>query len=180
MKKSTISKKGKDTNKLVKVVGKELYTNMTTGEITEMQTVKLEARDFNFEKIWLFHILDSLNLIGGQKMKVLTTLLSLKNRDNLIIATQNDLVKLAKVSRPIISETIKLLIESNFLAKKQNGVYFVNPEMLFNGGKANRLNVLIEYNNIKIKETQIDTDPDTYLLEDSNPKEISEYYEDEK
>lgn len=167
--KSTPTKKGTATKKKMKVVGKETYINRTTGEVQEMQVIKMEDRDFNFDKIWLVHILESLNLIGGQKMKVMTTLLKLKNRDNLIITTQKNLCQLAEVSRPIVSETIKLLIESNFLKKKQNGVYFINPDMLFNGGKSNRMNIKLEYfkNDQEIKETQIGENPDIYLQEET-------------
>jgi len=171
-KKSTISKKKGTTTKKVKVVGTEQFTNNQTGEVENFQVIKIEERDFNFDKIWLFHILESMDLIGGQKMKVMTTLLQLKNRDNLIITTQKDLSKLTNVSRPIISQTIKLLCESNFLKKKQPGVYFINPEMLFNGGKTNRMNILFEYNRIgepEEKETKISDEPETHIL--TKPKE---------
>jgi len=162
---SSKSKKGPTTKKKVKVVGTEYYTNQNTGEITEMQVIKLEERDFNFEKIWFYHILESLNLVGGAKMKVLTTLLELKNKENIVITTHKKLMELTKVSRPIISETLKLLVESNFLVKKQTGVYIINPQMLFNGGQSARLNVLYEYTNSKesMKETQVSENPDTFV-----------------
>ena len=50
------------TNKKVKVVGRAEYTNNSTGEVEDFQVVRLEDRDFNFHKIWLEHIINSLDL----------------------------------------------------------------------------------------------------------------------
>ena len=57
------------TRKKVKVIGTETYIKQDTGEIAEMQVVKIEERDANFHKLWLGHILQSIDLIGNQKDK---------------------------------------------------------------------------------------------------------------
>ena len=54
----------------VKVIGTETYIKQDTGEIAEMQVVKIEERDANFHKLWLGHILQSIDLIGNQKTKL--------------------------------------------------------------------------------------------------------------
>ena len=46
------------TRKKVKVIGTETYIKQDTGEIAEMQVVKIEERDANFHKLWLGHILN--------------------------------------------------------------------------------------------------------------------------
>ena len=46
------------------------------------------------------------------------------------------------MSTKTVSTTIKALVESNFLNKINSGAYRVNPDVLFKGGKDNRLNVL--------------------------------------
>ena len=43
------------TRKKVKVIGTETYIKQDTGEIAEMQVVKIEERDANFHKLWLGH-----------------------------------------------------------------------------------------------------------------------------
>ena len=58
------------TRKKVKVIGTETYIKQDTGEIAEMQVVKIEERDANFHKLWLGHILQSIDLIGNQKTKL--------------------------------------------------------------------------------------------------------------
>ena len=55
------------TRKKVKVVGTETYINQKTGELQEMQVIDIEERDANFHKLWLGHILQSIDLIGNQK-----------------------------------------------------------------------------------------------------------------
>jgi len=153
------------TTKKMKVVGNQQYINKDTGEVENFNVIKMESRDFNFDKIWIAHILDSLEAIGNQKIKVMTELLKLKNSDNLIITTQAKLAKKINVSRPVISETIQLLIESNFLQKVSGGVYRINPDHLFKGNQKNRMNVLLEYNKVndEIEETQINEDPDVFV-----------------
>ena len=42
---------------------------------------------------------------------------------------------------------MQALIDSNFLKVVQNGVYQVNPDILFKGGKTDRMNILLEYRN---------------------------------
>ena len=53
------------------------------------------------------------------------------------------------MSTKTVSTTIKALVESNFLNKINSGAYRVNPDVLFKGGKDNRLNVLLQYRNEK-------------------------------
>ena len=54
------------TRKKVKVVGTETYINQQTGELQEMQVIDIEERDANFHKLWLGHILQSIDLIGNR------------------------------------------------------------------------------------------------------------------
>lgn len=50
------------------------------------------------------------------------------------------------VSLQTVSVTLKLLMDANFLRKKQSGVYIVNPDVIYKGTHAARLNVLNQYN----------------------------------
>ncbi len=157
----------KKTTKKLKIIGKEEYINKETGELQEMQVIKMEDRDFNFEKLWLVHILDSLEAVGNKKIKVMNTLLAMKNKDNLIIASQEKIGLIAEVSKPVVNQTISILIESNFLKKVQSGVYMINPDILFKGGRNNRMNILLEYTKNDTEETKVSENPDTYIQTDN-------------
>lgn len=137
------------TRKKVKVVGTETYLNQATGELNEMQVVEIEERDANFHKIWLGHILNTMDLIGNQKTKLAFWILDHLNSENQLIMTQRKIAEQSGISYPTISRTIKALIDSNFLIQVQGGVYQVNPDVLFKGGKSARMNVLLKYHDAK-------------------------------
>lgn len=137
------------TRKKVKVIGTENYIKQDTGEIKEMQVVSIEERDANFHKIWLEHIIHSMDIIGNQKIRLAFWLLDQMNSENQITMTLRQMAEKSGISLDTVRKTIKALIESNFLIRYNTGVYQINPDVIFKGGKNNRLNVLLEYNNSK-------------------------------
>ena len=139
----------KTTTKKTKIIGTEQYVNTRTGEVEEHQVIQMTNTDFNFDKIWLSHILESLELIGNKKIKVLNYLLENKNSKNIVIATQRAMADELKISKTTVSQTIIALQESDFITQTQRGVYRINPDKLFKGGKNSRMNVLLKYNKEK-------------------------------
>ncbi|MEX6186177.1 replication/maintenance protein RepL [Providencia hangzhouensis] len=136
------------TKKKSKIVGKKTFLDQSTGELVDMNVVQMEDADFNFEKIWLGHILQALDCMGSKKIKVVTWLLDNKNSENTIIATQRDISEQCNVSLPIVTETLKILQAGDVLKMKQNGVYMLNPNVIFKGDKNKRLNILFTYNSL--------------------------------
>lgn len=135
------------TRKKVKVIGTETFINQKTGEIEEMQVIRQEERDANFHKLWLGHILQSIDLIGNQKTKLAFWLLDNLDRENKITMTYRQIADKSGMSYQTVYRTMNALIESNFLVKINGGAYRVNPDVLFKGGKNDRLNVLLQYQN---------------------------------
>lgn len=133
------------TRKMVKVVGTETYIKQDTGELREMQVIDIEERDANFHKLWLGHILQSIDLIGNQKTRLAFWILDHLDSNNLLIMTQRQIADKTGIARGTITTTLKALIDSNFLIMRQAGVYQVNPDVLFKGGKNARMNVLLQY-----------------------------------
>lgn len=144
-----MTRKQLTTRKKVKVIGTETYIKQDTGEIKDMQVVSLEDRDFNFHKVWLQHILNSIDLIGNQKTKLAFWIVEHLNKENQLTMTQRQIAKKSGISIDTVRLTMKALIETNFLVKQNMGVYFVNPDVLFKGGKTDRMNILLEYHNTK-------------------------------
>ena len=152
----------KITTKKVKIVGTEQYINATTGEVEEMNVISIEERDFNFHKLWLQNILNSIELIGNQKTKLAFWIIENLNRDNILIATYDEICKKTGISKDTVKKTMKILLENNFLQKIQHSVYRVNPDVIFKGKRQGRMKVLIDYkdtarlNELKAKkETEI-------------------------
>lgn len=137
------------TRKKVKVIGTETYIKQDTGEITEMNVMSIEERDANFHKLWLGHILQSIDLIGNQKTKLAFWILDNLDSENKLTLTYRQIAEKSKVSYQTVHRTMQALIDSDFLVKINIGAYRVNPDVLFKGGKHNRLNVLIKYQSEK-------------------------------
>jgi hypothetical protein len=128
-----------------KVVGKQTFINQETGELVEMNVIQAEERDFNFEKLWMGHVFGTLDIIGNKKIKLVTYVMQNRNRDNIFFGTYRDLEKKLNISSPTIAETFKVLQDNDFLVMVQQGVYRINPDIIFKGTNGNRLNVLIMY-----------------------------------
>jgi len=133
------------TRKKMKVFGTETYLNTQTGVLEEVQTIRIEDRDANFHKIWLHHLVMSLDIIGNTKMKFVFWLLDQMRADNLIPMTYEQMTKRSGYSYETIKRTMPLLIESGFLLRINQGVYQVNPDVIFKGGTENRFNILLQY-----------------------------------
>ena len=144
------------TRKKMKIIGKETYINQETGEINEMQVIDIEERDANFHKIWLKHILTSIDLIGNQKIKLAFWILDNMDSENQLIMSQREMARKNEISTKTVTQTLKILMEANFLQKINNsGAYRVNPNVLWKGGKSARMNVLFKYHqNEKIGKKQ--------------------------
>lgn len=137
------------TTKKVKVIGNEQYINEKTGEIKDFQVINIEDRDFNFHKVWMTHIINSIDLIGNQKTKLAFWIIDNLNKENQLIMTYRQISQKSGISYQTVSRTMKALIESNFIQQINQGAYRVNPDVLFKGGRKDRLNVLIEYSKEK-------------------------------
>ncbi|RRD35974.1 winged helix-turn-helix transcriptional regulator [Leptotrichia sp. OH3620_COT-345] len=139
-------KNEKITSKKVKVLGTQQYINANTGELEDFQVTSLQDRDFNFTKVWLNSILQTLDMLGNQKTKVAYHIIDNLNKENQYIGTQRQIAERVGISLKTVSITVKALLNADFLRNLSNGVYCVNPDVLFKGSRTSRLNVLQQYN----------------------------------
>ena len=119
------------TRRKVKVIGTETYINQSTGELNQMQVIDIEERDANFHKLWLGHILQTMDLIGNQKTKLAFWILDNLNVENQLIMTYRQIVEKSGISYDTVSRTMKALIDANFLIQINRGAYRVNPRCYF-------------------------------------------------
>src|SRR5699024_3445381 len=157
------------TRKKVKFLGTKEFIDASTGEKETMQVTNIEERDANinkiwlgqmlesldmignqkinikerndkFKKIWIGNILESLNMIGKQKIRVEMFIMENINKENELIMTYRVIAEKTNTSLQTVSETMKALQESNLLSKIRNGYYRVNPDVIFKGGRNDRMN----------------------------------------
>lgn len=142
----------KQTTKKVKVIGTQQYINTADGTVEDFQVMKIEDRDFNFHKVWLEHIISSLDLIGNQKTRLAFWIIDHLDKENKLTMTYRQIAEKSGISLDTVRVTMKSLMESNFLERINQGAYRVNPDVIFKGGKTDRMNVLYQYNDVKREE----------------------------
>ena len=142
----------KTTRKKTKVIGQETYIKQDTGELVDMNVVEIEERDANFHKLWLGHIMQTLDIIGNQKIRVVNYILENINSENLFVGTQRAIAENIEASTKTVNVTIKALIDSDFMTFVQDGVYRVNPNVIFKGSKNKRMNILYKYHDSRKEE----------------------------
>lgn len=139
-----ITRKNKQT-----VIGKQQYINTETGQIESFNIISQRSGDFNFEKIWIGHLLEALNALGNKKVIVLQWIFKNKDNNNQIIGTHRYIAETCGVSLPVVTETFKLLMNINAIKKVQNGVYLLSPDILFKGSGEKRMNILLKYEELE-------------------------------
>src|SRR5699024_3584600 len=133
------------TRKKVKFLGTKEFIDASTGEKETMQVTNIEERDANFHKIWLGHMLESLEMIGNQKIRVAMFIMENINKENELIMTYRVIAEKTNKSIKNVSEKMKAQQESNLLSKIRKGYYRVKPHVIFKGGRNDRMNVLLRY-----------------------------------
>lgn len=162
------------TSKKVKVIGKEQYINSSTGQVEDFQVVSITDRDFNFHKVWLTHIIHSLDLIGNQKTKLAFWILENLDKENQLIMTYRQISKKTGISLDTVSKTMAALINCDFLQKINQGAYRVNPDMIFKGSNSARMNVLYKYQDTRIENIKPDNRPDEVILKEQVVEQLED------
>ena len=159
------------TTKKQKFVGYKTLVDPETGEQYPMQMNVLEERDFNFHKVWMQHLVNSLDSISNQKLRLAFWIIDNLDKENQIIMTQRAIAKATNMSTQTVNKTMKALCEGNpaFLQKINSGAYRVNPDVLFKGSHSTRMGICYEYKEVdrqhqtqlKGQQEIIDTDMNT-------------------
>lgn len=154
--KNKLHKATKTHTKRVKVVGNTQYINPRTGEIEDFQLIDIEDRDFNFHKIWLSAIIQSLDIIGNQKTRLAFWIIEHLDSENKLVLTQRQIAQKSHISLKTVTETMGILQDSGFLQKINIGAYRVNPDVIFKGRYTTRMGILLQYH-----QTDMDNRKDT-------------------
>lgn len=133
------------TTKRVKVVGTEEYINTRTGELEQMQVTSIEDRDFNFTKMWMKNFISTLDIVGNQKTRLCFWIIDHVDKENRLIGTYRTIASQSSMSLDTVRITMKLLMDADFMRKAQNGVYVINPNLVFKGTRNARMNVLNQF-----------------------------------
>lgn len=148
------SNKLQTTSKKQKFTGYKELVDPDTGERIPMQMNVIEDRDFNFTKVWMQNLVNSLDEISNQKLRLAFWIIDNLNKENQLIMTQRQISEKSGISLQTVSRTIKALCEGNppFLQKINSGAYRVNPDVMFKGSHNNRMGICFEYHKTDLEK----------------------------
>ena len=95
------------TTKKQKFVGYKILVDPETGETYPMQMNVMEDRDFNFHKVWLQHLVNSLDSISNQKLRLAFWIIDHLDREDQLIMTQRAIADATNMSTKTVNTTLK-------------------------------------------------------------------------
>lgn len=148
------------------VINKDRWVNQQTGEIIETQTLTKEVADVDigFEKLWIGHILETIDTVGNVKVKVLFWLLKNKDQYNMVKATIDTIAAKTGASRATVGSLMTALRRADVVRLEYGGRWLINPGVMFRGSHNKRMNVLIRYKSMEQQELPLD-EPNNFVQE---------------
>lgn len=146
----------KPTLKKQKFVGTKTLVDPETGEAWASQINVLEDRDFNFHKVWLSHLVQSLDDISNQRLRLAFWIIDHLDRENKLVMTQRAISEKSGMGLATVTRTMRALQGGDvpFLQKINSGAYRVNPDVIFKGSFSNRIAVCYEYRDTQAEAQQ--------------------------
>lgn len=136
------------------------YIDEDGNEGFETEIYKKVYAGAHFWKVWLSDLLQALNLINNNK-QLDVVFYVLENTDpanNLYINTLQKTAEKTGISYKTVAVIFKKMVDANMIIKKQNGVYFVRPELLMKGDENKKQRLVIEYEQIKHERSEKNDD----------------------
>lgn len=104
-----------------------------TDEIKEVDEFEAKTNRSGFMITYLSAIINLIDKLGTKKMQVVKYIFeNMSKSENTLIITTDELSKKAKVSKPVVIETLKVLEEAN-LIKRRTGAIILNPTLIHRG-----------------------------------------------
>lgn len=146
----------KPTLKKQKFVGTKTLVDPETGEAWASQINVLEDRDFNFHKVWLEHLVQALDDISNQRLRLAFWIIDHLDKENKLVMTQRAIAEKSGMGLATVTRTMRALQggEVPFLQKINSGAYRVNPDVVFKGSFSNRIAVCYEYQDTQAAQEQ--------------------------
>lgn len=157
----------KPTLKKQKFVGTKTLVDPETGEAWASQINVLEDRDFNFHKVWLEHLVQALDDISNQRLRLAFWIIDHLDKENKLVMTQRAIADKSGMGLATVTRTMRALQggEVPFLQKINSGAYRVNPDVIFKGSFSNRIAVCYEY-----RDTQAEAQERGQQAQEQPPK----------
>ena len=138
------------TQTLIGTQRREL-ADLSTGEVFLVdQITKVVYGSKSFWKVYLCDFLSVLGIFDSKQVDIFIYIVSNTNQTtNQFVGTYQKISDDLHVSRPTIAKIMRKLQTHNFIKKIQNGLWFVNPNILMRGNDFKRQILLTYYESDK-------------------------------
>ena len=125
---------------------REEYMNIRTGEMVMFDNIKkVVYGQKNFWKCYLMDFLAVLGIIDNKQLDIFVYICENTNSStNMFIGTYAKIARDVGCSETTIAKIMKKLQEHNFIKRVQNGLWFVNPDLIMKGND-NKRQMLLSY-----------------------------------
>lgn len=167
---------------------KRQLVDIETGE--QILVDQITKRVYGTKAFWKVYLMDFLMVLGIIDSKQLDVFIYIVEHtdpsQNLFIGTYDEIGKGTGTSRPTIAKVMKKLQQNNFIRKRQQAVWYVNPNILMKGNDTKRQILLSYYQNenpqqeVSLTRTRREALPEQQLeIRDWMPEAIPEENEAE-
>lgn len=127
----------------------EELVRKSTGEVIMCDNII--KRSYGSKQFWKCYLMDFLCVLGiidSRQVDIFIYIVeNTQPQTNMFIGTYRQIAKEIGVSMGTIAAILKKLQKNNFIKRKQNGVWYVNPNILMKGGERKRQILLSYYEN---------------------------------
>ena len=148
--------------------GTQRLIDEQSGEVIEVDKLYRKQTSGNFHKAYLIQLISMMDMIGGQKFKVVNYILdNIHWSNNTLMGTTREIAKATNTSLQTVTITLKTLEEGNII-KRRTGALMLNPELLMRGDDQKQKYLLLEFGQFEqeAKEKQENALSDYYSFKD--------------
>ncbi|EUJ64727.1 replication/maintenance protein RepL [Staphylococcus aureus] len=148
--------------------GSKRLIDEQSGEVIEVDNLYRKQTSGNFHKAYIIQLISMMDMIGGQKFKVVNYILdNIHWSNNILMGTTREIAKATNTSLQTVTITLKTLEEGNII-KRRTGALMLNPELLMRGDDQKQKYLLLEFGQFEqeAKEKQENALSDYYSFKD--------------
>lgn len=137
---------------------KAISVNLETGEANEI-IIHKNVDSQNFVKVFMADFLVALGILNSKSVAIVCYILeNLKYSDNTLIATKQQIAEGSGTSVRTVYNVLSQLQKVDFMKRKSNGVYVINPKFVIKGNENKRRMIIDYYKNDTTASLNEDTD----------------------
>ena len=122
--------------------------NTETGEEIAFDTIMSSDKPERWDKIYTKNLARMLDMIGDEKMRVISYLLRKKDGMNQVHATMREIAESTKVSTGTVNKVLKAMQAGDYIHKIRGGKWRLSPRLICGGKTSVAMATINYYDNV--------------------------------